>query len=124
MVGVPTGGGKIVRRTVRQAMQRYIERKRIQGKQVNDLTRKTNVYILPELGDLSSPNCPMSGCRSACHHNNVGGADATKGRWQRGTRPNRPQMMRGAIAATANRALAVLEAGLNYAFDKKIGHTE
>ncbi len=123
MVGAPTGGGKIVNLTVRQAMQRYIERKRIEGKQVNDLTSKTNVYILPELGDLVVAE--LSDERLSLWLATIA-ASAAQTRPKDGqprykTKPATDDE-RSHRRATANRALAVLKAGLNYAFDKKIGH--
>ena len=46
------GNGKIVQLTVRQAMARYIDYKRHKGQPVGDLISRSNVHILPALGDL------------------------------------------------------------------------
>ena len=51
MVAAPNGG-KVVNLTVRQAMARYVDYKRLQGQPVNDLPRRSNAHILPALGDL------------------------------------------------------------------------
>jgi hypothetical protein len=54
MVASPNGNGNgpIVRLTVRQAMHRYIDYKHQKGQPVGDLISRTNVHILPTLGDL------------------------------------------------------------------------
>ena len=46
------GNGKIVQLTVRQAMARYGDYKRHKGQPVGDLISRSNVHILPALGDL------------------------------------------------------------------------
>ena len=125
MVGAPTGGGKIVNLTVRQAMQRYLERKRIEGKQVNDLTSKTNVYILPQLGDLVVAELTDERLSLlARYHSSVVGADPTKRRSAAERAKPATEDERSHRRATANRALAVLKAGLNIRLRQKkaIGH--
>lgn len=123
MVGTPTGGGKIVNLTVRQAMERYIERKRVEGKAVNDLTSKNNVYILPELGDLVVAE--LTDERLSLWLATIA-ASAPQTRPKNGQLRYRAKPVteedKSHRRATANRALVVLKAGLNYAFDKKIGH--
>src|SRR5215475_10418058 len=54
MVANPNGNGNgpIVRLTVRQAMHRYIDYKHQKGHPVGDLISRTNVHIIPTLGDL------------------------------------------------------------------------
>jgi hypothetical protein len=54
MVASPNGNGNgpIVRLTVRQAMHRYVDYKHQKGQPVGDLISRSNVHIIPTLGDL------------------------------------------------------------------------
>jgi hypothetical protein len=54
MVASPNGNGNgpIARLTVRQAMHRYIDYKHQKGQPVGDLISRSNVHIIPTLGDL------------------------------------------------------------------------
>jgi len=51
MVETPNDG-KIQRLTVRQALARYIEHKRVLGQSVTDVLNRGTAHIPPSLGDL------------------------------------------------------------------------
>ena len=111
-------GGKLVGMTVRQAMQRYIDSKRDAGGKINDIVSRTNVHILPTLGDLVVEQLDAETLR----------------RWRDGVANTPPQSrpkngkpvyrkmadtddaMR-ARRASANRILAMLKGALNMAYD-------
>jgi integrase len=119
MVEIPAG--KIERITVRQAMALYIEHKHTQGKPIGDLTSRSNVHIVPVLGDLVVAELTAKRLRE--WHATMAAAPA-----QRRPRSKQPQYRDPpntdnevrARRASANRVLTMLKAALNHAYDE--GH--
>ena len=115
------GNGPIVRLTVRQAMQRYIDYKHQKGQPVGDLISRSGVHILPTLGDLVVSELTAEQLRRWLH--NMAHSPA-----QRRAKGNKPQFRpepttdeeRRARRASANRVLTMLKAALNHAYDE--GH--
>jgi integrase len=123
MVASPNGNGNgpIVRLTVRQAMERYIEFKHQKGQPVRDLIGRSNVHILPALGDLVVSELTAEQLRRWL-------ATMAAAPAQRRAKGNKPQYRPEPTTdeeirqrrASANRVLTMLKAGLNHAYDE--GH--
>jgi integrase len=123
MVASPNGNGNgpIVRLTVRQAMQRYIDYKHQKGQPVGDLISRTNVHILPTLGDLVVSELTAEQLRRWL-------ATMAAAPAQRRAKGNKPQYRPEPTTdekirqrrASANRVLTMLKAALNHAYDE--GH--
>src|SRR5215471_2108696 len=115
------GNGPIVRLTVRQAMQRYIDYKHQKGQPVGDFISRTNVHIIPTLGDLVVSELTAEQLRRWL-------AIMAHSPAQRRAKGNKPQFRpepttdeeRRARRASANRVLTMLKAALNHAYDE--GH--
>ena len=121
MVAAPSGGGKIERITVRQAVNRYIEHKRQQGQPVRDALGRSTVHILPTLGDLVVAELTAEQLREWLA--TMAAAPAQKrpknGKPQYRPAPNTDDAIR-ARRSSANRVLMMLKAALNQAYDE--GH--
>jgi integrase len=123
MVASPNGNGNgpIVRLAVRQAMNRYIDYKHQKGQPVGDLISRSNVHILPTLGDLVVSELTAEQLRRWLH--NLAHSPA-----QRRPKGNKPQYRSEPTTdeeirqrrASANRVLTMLKAALNHAYDE--GH--
>jgi integrase len=121
MVASPESNGKIVQLTVRQAMARYVDYKRHQGQPVGDLISRSNVHILPTLGDLVVSELTAEQLR---HWLAIMAAAPA----QRRAKGNKPQYRSEPTTdeefrqrrASANRVLTMLKAALNHAYDE--GH--
>jgi integrase len=122
MVASPeAGNGKIVQLTVRQAMARYVDYKRHQGRPVGDLISRSNVHILPALGDLVVSELSAEQLRRWL-------ATMAAAPAQRRAKGNKPQYRPEPTTdeeirqrrASANRVLTMLKAALNHAYDE--GH--
>jgi integrase len=115
------GNGKIVQLTVRQAMARYIDYKRHKGQPVGDLISRSNVHILPALGDLVVSELSAEQLRRWL-------ATMAAAPAQRRAKGNKPQYRPEPTTdeeirqrrASANRVLTMLKAALNHAYDE--GH--
>jgi hypothetical protein len=115
------GNGPIVRLTVRQAMHRYIDFKHQKGQPVGDLISRTNVHILPTLGDLVVSELTAEQLRRW-----LATMAATPA--QRRAKGSKPQFRPEPTTdeehrqrrASANRVLTMLKAALNHAYDE--GH--
>jgi integrase len=121
MVEVPNGGSKIERMTVRQALRRYIEDKRTEGKDVSNVVSRGTVHILPELGDLVISELSAQQLRKWLA--TMAAAPAQNrpkaGKPHFRATPTTGEEIR-ARRATANRVLTMLKAALNHAYDE--GH--
>jgi integrase len=123
MVASPNGNGNgaIVRLTVRQAMQRYIDYKHQKGQPVGDLISRSNVHILPTLGDLVVSELTAEQLRRWLH--NIAHSPAQRrakgGKPQYRSEPTTDEEIRKR-RASANRVLTMLKAALNHAYDE--GH--
>jgi integrase len=112
MVASPeaNGYGPMVRHTVRQAMQCYIDYKHQKRQPIGDLISRSNVHILPTLGDLVVSELTAEQLR----------------RWlaTMAAAPYRPEPITDEEIrqrrASANRVLTMLKAALDYAYDE--GH--
>jgi integrase len=123
MVASPNGNGNgaIVRLTVRQAMHRYIDYKHQKGQPVGDLISRTNVHIIPTLGDLVVSELTAEQLRRWL-------ATMATAPAQRRAKNNKPQYRPEPTTdeeirqrrASANRVLTMLKAALNHAYDE--GH--
>jgi integrase len=123
MVASPNsnGNGPIVRLTMRQAMNRYIDYKHQKGQPVGDLISRTNVHIIPTLGDLVVSELTAEQLRRWL--SNMAHSPA-----QRRAKGNKPQFRPEPTTdeeirqrrASANRVLTMLKAALNHAYDE--GH--
>jgi integrase len=119
---VTTGGGKIERLTVRQAMTLYTDYKRSRGQSVKDLMSRTTAHILPELGDYVVAELTAAQLRGWL------ATMAASPAQHRPTREGMPQYKAAPGSdedlrrrrASANRVLTMLKAALNHAFDE--GH--
>jgi integrase len=123
MVASPNGNGNgaIVRLTVRQAMHRYIDYKHQKGQPVGDLTSRTNVHIIPTLGDLVVSELTAEQLRrwlSVMAHSPAQ-RRAKGGKPQYRSEPTTDEEIRQR-RASANRVLTMLKAALNHAYDE--GH--
>jgi integrase len=123
MVASPgaNGSGPIVRLTVRQAMARYVDYKQHKGQSVGDLISRSNVHILPTLGDLVVSQLSAEQLRRWL----ATMAAAPAQRRAKGNKPQyRPEPTTGEEIrqrrASANRVLTMLKAALNHAYDE--GH--
>jgi hypothetical protein len=113
------GNGKIVQLTVRQAMARYIDYKRHKGQPVGDLISRSNVHILPALGDLVVSELSAEQLRRWL-------ATMAAAPAQRRAKGNKPQYRPEPTTdeeirqrrASANRVLTMLKAALNHAYDE------
>ena len=112
---------KIHRLTVRQAMARYVDKKRDEGQPVSDLINRTAVHILPDLGDLVVAELTAERLRRWL-------AAMAENPAQTRSKDGKPQYKAGPVTdeekrrrkSTANRVLTMLKAALNHAFDE--GH--
>ena len=121
MVASPNdnGDGKIERLTVRQAMHRYINYKHQKGQPVGDLISRSNVHILPALGDLVVSELTAEQLRRWL-------ATMAAAPAQRRAKGNKPQYRSEPTTneeirqrrASANRVLTMLKAALNHAYDE------
>src|SRR5215471_8679798 len=123
MVASPNGNGNgaIVRLTVRQAMARYIDYKHQKGQPVGDLISRTQVHILPTLGDLVVSELIAEQLRrwlSVMAHSPAQ-RRAKGGKPQYRSEPTTDEEIRQR-RASANRVLTMLKAALNHAYDE--GH--
>jgi integrase len=123
MVASPeaNGSGPIVQLTVRQAMARYVDYKRHKGQPVRDLISRSNVHILPTLGDLVVSQLSAEQLRRWL----AAMAAAPAQRRPKGNKPQyRPEPTTDEEIrqrrASANRVLTMLKAALNHAYDE--GH--
>jgi integrase len=123
MVASPNGNGNdpIVRLTVRQAMHRYIDFKHQKGQPVGDLISRSNVHIIPTLGDLVVSELIAEQLRRWL----ATMAAAPAQRRAKGSKPQyRPEPTTDEEhrqrRASANRVLTMLKAALNHAYDE--GH--
>jgi integrase len=123
MVASPeaNGSGPIVQLTVRQAMARYVDYKRHKGQPVSDLISRSNVHILPTLGDLVVSQLSAEQLRRWL----AAMAAAPAQRRPKGNKPQyRPEPSTDEEIrqrrASANRVLTMLKAALNHAYDE--GH--
>src|SRR5215471_1978023 len=115
------GNGKIVHLTVRQAMDRYINYKHQKGQPVGDLICRSNVHILPALGDLVVSELTAEQLRRWL----ATMAAAPAQRRPKGNKPRyRPEPTTDEEIrqrrASANRVMTMLKAALNHAYDE--GH--
>jgi integrase len=122
MVASPANGnGPIVRLTVRQAIDHYVDYKRHKGQPVADPISRCNVHILPTLGDLVVSELTADHLRRWLATMAAAPAQtrpkAGKPRYR--SEPTTEEQFRQR-RASANRTLAVLKAALNYAYDE--GH--
>jgi integrase len=123
MVASPNGNGNgpIVRLTVRQAMHRYVDYKHQKGQPVGDLISRSNVHIIPTLGDLVVSELTAEQLRRWL-------AIMAHSPAQRRAKGNKPQYRPEPATdeeirqrrASANRVLTMLKAALNHAYDE--GH--
>jgi integrase len=118
MVEMPAG--KIPNITVRQAMARYIEAKRNDGKSaasIADVSCRGNAYIIPALGDLQVAN--LTADRLNSWKANIAASPAMKrskgGKAQFGPEAKDDEAIRRR-RSSANRVLTILKAILNHAF--------
>jgi integrase len=120
MVASPKGS-KIQRITVRQAMDRYIEFKRSEGKSVADVKSRGTAHILPPLGDLTVSELTAETLRRwlATMAASPAQMRPKKGKVQYRPEPEGDEAIRRR-RATANRVLTMLKAILNHAYDE--GH--
>jgi integrase len=115
------GNGPIVRLTMRQAMNRYLDYKHQKGQPVGDPIRRTNMHLIPTHGDLVVSELTAEQLRRWL--SNMAHSPA-----QRRAKRNKPQFRpepttdedRRARRASANRVLTMLKAALNHAYDE--GH--
>src|SRR5215510_5142371 len=123
MVASPNGNGNgpIVRLTVRQAMHRYIDFKHQKGQPVGDLISRSNVHIIPALGDLVVSELTAEQLRRWL--SNMAHSPAQRrakgGKPQYRSEPTTDEEIRQR-RASANRVLTMLKAALNHAYDE--GH--
>src|SRR6516165_7483768 len=125
MVASPNGNGNgpIVRLTVRQAMHRYVDYKHQKGQPVGDLISRSNVHIIPTLGDLVVSELTAEQLRrwlSTMAHSPAQ-RRAKGGKPQYRSEPTTDEEIRQR-RASANRVLTMLKAALNHAYDE--GHVE
>jgi integrase len=108
-------------RTVRQAMDRYIEFKRSEGKSVADVMSRGTAHILPALGDLVVTELTAEKLRSwlATMAASPAQVRPKRGKAQYRPTPEGDEAIRRR-RATANRVLTMLKAILNHAYDE--GH--
>jgi integrase len=115
------GNGAIVRLTVRQAMHRYIDYKHQKGQPVGDLISRSNVHIIPTLGDLVVSELTAEQLRRWL--SNMAHSPAQRrakgGKPQYRSEPTTDEEIRQR-RASANRVLTMLKAALNHAYDE--GH--
>jgi integrase len=121
MVATTNGGDdKIERITVRQAMKLYIEHKRTMGQPVSDIISRSNVHIVPVLGD--SVVAELTAKRLREWHATMAAAAAQSrpkaGKAQYRDAPSTDDEVR-ARRASANRVLTMLKAALNHAYDER-----
>jgi integrase len=114
-------GGRLAQLTVRQAMARYVDYKRHKGQPVGDLISRSNVHILPTLGDLVVSQLTAEQLRRWL----ATMAAAPAQRRAKGNEPQyRPEPTTGEEIrqrrASANRVLTMFKAALNHAYDE--GH--
>jgi integrase len=123
MVASPNGNGNgpIVRLTVRQAMHRYIDYKHQKGQPVGDLISRSNVHIIPTLGDLVVSELTAEQLRRWLSNmaNSPAQRRAKGGKPQYRSEPTTDEEIRQR-RASANRVLTMLKAALNHAYDE--GH--
>jgi len=123
MVASPNGNGNgpIVRLTVRQAMHRYVDYKHQKGQPVGDLISRSNVHIIPTLGDLVVSELTAEQLRRWL--SNMAHSPAQRrakgGKPQYRSEPTTDEEIRQR-RASANRVLTMLKAALNHAYDE--GH--
>ena len=123
MVASPNGNGNgpIVRLTVRQAMHRYVDYKHQKGQPVGDLISRSNVHIIPMLGDLVVSELTAEQLRRWL--SNMAHSPAQRrakgGKPQYRSEPTTDEEIRQR-RASANRVLTMLKAALNHAYDE--GH--
>src|SRR5262249_58906597 len=115
------GNGPIVRLTVRQAMHRYIDFKHQRGQPVGDLISRSNVHIIPTLGDLVVCELTAEQLRRwlALMAHSPAQRRAKAGQPQYRSEPTTDEEIRQR-RASANRVLTMLKAALNHAYDE--GH--
>src|SRR5262245_6263314 len=115
------GNGPIVRLTVRQAMHRYIDFKHQKGQPVGDLISRSNVHIIPTLGDLVVCELTAEQLRRwlALMAHSPAQRRAKAGKPQYRPEPATDEEIRQR-RASANRVLTMLKAALNHAYDE--GH--
>ena len=123
MIGAQDGdAGSAVVRTVRQAMDHYMEFKRAEGKSVADVLSRGTVHILPPLGDLLISELSAKELRDWLATMAASPAQMRRkknGKAQYRAAPGDDEAIRRR-RATANRVLTMLKAILNHAYDE--GH--
>jgi integrase len=107
--------------TVRQALDRYIEHKRTEGKDVSNVVSRSTVHILPSLGDLVVAQLTTEELRKWLATMAAAPAQSRPkaGKPKFRAAPATDEGVR-ARRATANRVLTILKAALNHAYDE--GH--
>ncbi|MGC2076033.1 MAG: site-specific integrase [Xanthobacteraceae bacterium] len=121
MVEAPSGSGKIERITVRQALDLYIEHKRNRGQPVGDVLSRGMAHIVPPLGDLVAAELTAKQLNKwlATMAAQPAQSRPKAGKPKFRSTPDSEEGIR-ARRASANRALTMLKAALNHAYDE--GH--
>ena len=121
MVATTAGDNKVIKLTVGQAMDRYVDYKETQGQAVRDLVNRARVHIYPPLGDLVVAELTADVLRRWLA---TMAAAPAQGRPKAGKPQYKPAPVTDeairARRATANRVLTTLKAALNHAYDE--GH--
>jgi integrase len=119
MIGTASGG-KIERLTVRQAMARYVDWKRDEGKSVSDILCRGTAHILPTLGDLVVSELDAATLRRWLANLAASPAQVRPkgGKVQYSKKAANDDTIR-ARRSSANRVLGMLKAILNHAFDEE-----
>jgi integrase len=119
MLGAPAG--KKHRLTVKDAMELYVQHKRVLGQSVADVLSRATVHVLPALGDLVVAELTAEQLRRWLY--TLSATPAQKrpkaGVTQFRPEPKDDEAVR-ARRASANRVLTMLKAMLNHAYDE--GH--